>query len=612
MARLRHILISIGVSAALAGCGRGPDSQAGAPSNAGKGKSAVAQAPGEAVAQGESTDWRKRVPTIAPGAVAATLRAADQALLDDQLDQGNGTAPGALELYLAVLSIEPGNLSARAGLQACLDALIERGRIAARAGHFGEAERMVGVAHALLPDHPDLESFRTLLASARAASSWVAKAEAAARRGHYVEPAGASALDYFERAETAYPDFEPAQVQRRRWNGRLLELALKQAKADDFTGAGIRLLESERFLPASPEARVLGMRIVELRQARTSDLLERGNVAVDRLRLDRADELLAQAAKVAAQPFAVTALRERIHLARHYGPFKPGQDFADKLASGGDAPEMVVVRYGRFSMGAIAEDLVRQDSELPAHSVEFKRGFAIARNEVTVADFRRFVQATGYRTLATRAGHSTVYDEKGGVFSEHEDVDWQRDHVGRVAAPSLPVVHLAWLDAAAYAQWLSTQTGQSYRLPSEAEFEYALRAGSQGLYPWGGGNPATVVGNLTGDGDLSRTGRKWSNAIPGYRDAFWGPAPVRYFPQERFGTFDMIGNVAEWTLDCWHDSYQRAPLDGSAWVNPGCAQRVVRGASWGSSLDNARASARQPMPSETTTARLGFRVVREI
>ena len=74
----------------------------------------------------------------------------------------------------------------------------------------------------------------------------------------------------------------------------------------------------------------------------------------------------------------------------------------------------------------------------------------------------------------------------------------------------------------------------------------------------------------------------------------------------------MIGNVAEWTLDCWHDSYQRAPLDGSAWVNPGCAQRVVRGASWGSSLDNARSSARQPMPTETTTARLGFRVVREI
>jgi formylglycine-generating enzyme required for sulfatase activity len=391
-----------------------------------------------------------------------------------------------------------------------------------------------------------------------------------------------------------------------------LQLALKSARDDDFLAADRRLQDSERFLPGSPQGRVLGMRIVELRQARTRDLLERGNAAVDRLRLDRADELLAQVAKIAAQPFAVDALRERIDLARHYGPFKPGQHFIDKLASGGLAPEMVVVRYGRFDMGAIEDDPERQDSELPAHPVEFKRGFAIARNEVTVGDFRRFVQATGYRTLATRAGHSTVYDEKGGVFSEHEDVDWQRDHVGRVAAPNLPVVHLSWLDAAAYTAWLSTETGRSYRLPSEAEFEYVLRAGSHGLYPWGSTKPTKVVGNLTGDGDLSRTGRQWSNAIPGYRDAFWGPAPVRYFPQERFGTFDMIGNVAEWTLDCWHDSYQRAPLDGSAWVNPGCLQRVTRGASWGSSLDNARSSARQPLSTETTTARLGFRVVREI
>ena len=74
----------------------------------------------------------------------------------------------------------------------------------------------------------------------------------------------------------------------------------------------------------------------------------------------------------------------------------------------------------------------------------------------------------------------------------------------------------------------------------------------------------------------------------------------------------MIGNVSEWTLDCWHESYQRAPMDGSAWVNPGCTQRVVRGASWGSSLDKARSASRQPMDSYSTNARLGFRVVREL
>ena len=211
--------------------------------------------------------------------------------------------------------------------------------------------------------------------------------------------------------------------------------------------------------------------------------------------------------------------------------------------------------------------------------MDFKRGFAIARNETTVAEFRLFIEASRYRTLATRSGRSTVYDEKGGAFVNHEGVDWQRDHVGRVASPALPVVHIALQDALAYAHWLSQQTGHRYRLPSEAEFEYVLRAGSTDIYPWGNSPPRRVVGNLTGDGDLSRSGRRWSNAIPGYRDAFWGPAPVRNFPPERFGTFDMIGNVSEWTLDCWHDSYQRAPTDGSAWVNAGCPQRVIRGAS---------------------------------
>jgi formylglycine-generating enzyme required for sulfatase activity len=272
---------------------------------------------------------------------------------------------------------------------------------------------------------------------------------------------------------------------------------------------------------------------------------------------------------------------------------------------------MVVVRYGKFRMGA-AEESEHQNNELPQHEVAFQRGFALARNETTVAEFGRFVAATRYRGSATRAGHSTVYDEKGGTFAEHEGVDWRRDHVGRPAAPALPVVHVSFEDALAYARWLSKQTGRRYRLPSEAEFEYALRAGGDGLYPWGEGAPKRVVGNLAGDGDLSTVARHWGNAIAGYRDNFWGPAPVRNFAVEGFGSYDLIGNVSEWTQDCWHDSYQRAPTDGTAWVNPGCVQRTVRGASWASSLDQARSAARLPMDPAATSARLGFRVVREL
>ena len=609
MARLQQCLIWIGVAVCVAGCGKEPTAVPARPPlqkpSAAKPVSVREQVHAE-------PDWQSRIPQIAASQLAQTLRQADDALARGQLERGSSPGPGALELYLAVLAVDAQNAAAQAGVQAALDALLEKGRLAMRSGRLQEAERIEFIARSLLPQHPDLPAFQALLADARAAGQWVAKANEAAAAGRLSSPPGRSALDYFTRARELSSDFEPVTAGLVRWNHEILKDAWQKASAEDFASAELGLRESARFLPHSTEARVLDLRILEWRQARTDALLAQGNVEVDKLRLDQAAATLVHAARIAAQKPGVDALRQRIHIARHYGPFKPGQTFIEKLSDRAPAPEMVVIPYGDFVMGSSDGEPEHQDNEAPAHRVEFKRGFAIARNEITVADFKRFVDASRYRTWATRVGHSTVYDEKGGVFSEHEDVDWRRDHVGRIASPALPVVHIALQDALAYAHWLSVQTGQRYRLPTEAQFEYVLRAGSRDVYPWGAAPPKRVVGNLSGDGDLSRLGRRWGNPIPGYRDAFWGPSPVRNFPMERFGTFDMIGNVSEWTLDCWHDSYQRAPADGSAWVNPGCPQRVVRGASWGSSLDQARSASRLPMQAQTSTARLGFRVVREL
>ncbi len=609
MARTRHLLISLGLAVSLTCCSRPP------PAPAQPAPPKVVESPKPAAAARVvrvAPEWQSRVPDIDPAQAAETLRQADDALGRGQLERGSGPGPGALELYLAVLAIEPENAKAQTGVQSALDALLERGRLAMREGRLENAERIDLIARQLLPEHPDLPAFQQYLANARAAERWVAKANAAAKAGKTTSPEGDSAADYFRLAQKSFADFDPAVAGLNRWNGELLQRALQAARLEDFQAAERLLLESARLVPGGVDARVTGMRIVELRQERTDAALAKGNTAVDSMQLDRADVALARASRIAAQRGGVDALRERIHLARHYGPFKPGQVFAEKLTTGGSTPEMVVVPYGKFLMGSSDSDARHQDNELPPHEVTFKRGFAIARNEITVADFKRFVDATRYRSWATRAGHSVVYDEKGGVFSEHEGVDWRRDHVGRIASPALPVVHVSLKDAQAYARWLSERTGQHYRLPSEAEFEYVMRAGTTTRYPWGDSPPRRVVGNLPGDGDLSRSGRNWGIPIPGYRDAFWGPAPVRNFPVERFGTFDMIGNVSEWTLDCWHESYQRAPMDGTAWVNPGCTQRVARGASWGSSLDQARSASRQPMDAYSTTARLGFRVVREL
>ena len=154
----------------------------------------------------------------------------------------------------------------------------------------------------------------------------------------------------------------------------------------------------------------------------------------------------------------------------------------------------MVVPHGAFRMGAGENEAYAGVAERPAHYVRFERGFAMSQSEVTVAEFRRFVQATGYRTRASRRGHSTVYDERSGNLVRRSNVDWSSDYVGAPARDNAPVLHVSAKDAQAYTEWLSQQSGQRYRLPSEAEFEYALRAGSAGSFPWSKAHPACQRG----------------------------------------------------------------------------------------------------------------------
>jgi formylglycine-generating enzyme required for sulfatase activity len=357
-------------------------------------------------------------------------------------------------------------------------------------------------------------------------------------------------------------------------------------------------------------ARIEGERarqIVALRDAGVAEL-------VTPLGLKSAREKLAAALRIALPGDTVAAdLRQRIDLATHYGLFRPGQAFTDALADGGRTPTMVVVPHGGFRMGAEENEPGAAEAEQPAHYVRFDRGFAVSRNPVTVGEFRRFVQATNYRARATRRGHSIVYDERSGNFVRRSGVDWQSGYTGQKAIDDMPVLHVSVRDAEAYADWLAQQTGHAYRLASEAEFEYILRAGVQGRYPWGNENPPPKgVANLTGGNDVSPSGRHWANAFVGYGDGWWGPAPVRTFKPNAWGLYDLGGNVSEWVADCWHASFRRAPADGAAWFNPGCRARVVRGGAWASSPQQARAAWRSSQDSDVTSARVGFRVVRGI
>jgi len=392
-----------------------------------------------------------------------------------------------------------------------------------------------------------------------------------------------------------------------------LRLAEAAAAAADFQRADGLLERAAGLREPVGTVEAAGARIERMRDARLQMLYRAGLHDIQTAAgLRQANQRLEEARRIMrGSDRRVDELARRIRLATYYGLYAPGQVFRDRLAAGGHGPQMAVVPRGDFMMGAPDGEEGAVEAEQPAHRVHFERGFAIAATEVTVAQFGRFVEAAGARPRATRRGHSTVYEPRTGNFIRRSGVDWRSNYLGQPAAADEPVMHVSVRDAEAYAAWLSEQTGHAYRLPSEAEFEYALRAGRPGRYPWGDAPvPPPATGNLTGDGDLSPTGRRWSNAFAGYADGWWGAAPAGRFQPNPFGLYDMAGNLSEWVADCWHASYRRAPADGAAWYNPGCRQRVVRGANWANAPVQARAAWRWQQESDVTSARIGFRVVR--
>ena len=273
---------------------------------------------------------------------------------------------------------------------------------------------------------------------------------------------------------------------------------------------------------------------------------------------------------------------------------------------------MVVIPHGSFLMGSLDQEADRRQFESPRHRVIFKQGFALSVSEITVAQFRQFVKASDYKTETELDGSTAVYSEINGRIIRSRKVTWKDGFNGRGAKDSEPVVHVSWNDAVAYTNWLSQITGKPYRLPSEAEFEYGLRAGSVSRYWWSEHGPTNLVENLTGDKDRSGRRRTWTRAFDNYDDGFWGPAPAGSFKRNDFLLYDMAGNVEEWVEDCWHDSYVRAPADGRAWVNRGCERRVIRGGFWGGAPATARSAYRTSQPSDRRGGSIGFRVARSV
>ena len=252
----------------------------------------------------------------------------------------------------------------------------------------------------------------------------------------------------------------------------------------------------------------------------------------------------------------------------------PGKTFKDCDS----CPTMVALPPGTAELGASDGDTAAKPNEKPARPVTFTELFSIGVTEVTFDQY-----------------NTCVAD--GGCKSTPSDNGWGKGN--------RPVVNVSWSEAVAYAQWLSTKTGQSYGLPSGAQWEYAARAGDKGLYA--GGSPDALCAFANGAGQESRL--PWANGAC-LDLAADRTLPAGSLAKNKFGAADMLGNVGEWVLDCNTLNLRDAPVDGSADARGSCSQRIVRGGSWFSGPDDLRFSARAVQRRGDSNDFTGFRVVR--
>ena len=237
-------------------------------------------------------------------------------------------------------------------------------------------------------------------------------------------------------------------------------------------------------------------------------------------------------------------------------------------------PTMVTIPAGSFRMGCVSgRDCY--DREKPVHTVNIK-AFKLAATEVTFNQWDACVAAN--------------------VCYRPSDAGWGRGN--------RPVINVSWDDVQVYLKWLNSVSDGGYRLPSEAEWEYAARAGSNTKYSWGNQINCSKAQYNGGEG----SGCYYKNTDGSYR----GTARASSYPANAFGLYDMHGNVREWVQDCWNNSYKGAPSNGSAWLSGTCTRRVLRGGSWYSAGRGLRAANRNWIPADNRYSEQGFRLAQDL
>ncbi|WP_439486887.1 formylglycine-generating enzyme family protein [Blastomonas fulva] len=277
---------------------------------------------------------------------------------------------------------------------------------------------------------------------------------------------------------------------------------------------------------------------------------------------------------------------------------------------------MVVIPSGSATLGSTAEERARAgiiplfgDREGPTYSVTIAKPYAMGRTEVTRGQYGAFVEATGHPAAPTCG----VHDAKADTWSPQPGYDWTRP--GFDQDDSHPVVCISFDDASAYVRWLSEKTGKAYRIPSDAEWEYAARGGTSTPWYWGEApDKGCALANLLSAGTAGRLG--WPKSIGQTFVCTSGRSftvPVAQYPANPFGLFDVVGNAFEWAADCNTPDNSTAASDGS--VRPGgdCTRHYLKGGAFQTPFWLTRHAIRgAPLPADIHMFAIGLRVARAL
>lgn len=278
---------------------------------------------------------------------------------------------------------------------------------------------------------------------------------------------------------------------------------------------------------------------------------------------------------------------------------QPGDAFTDCDA----CPEMVIVPSGKATLGAEPHEANAKQGDGPLRSVNIDYTLAVAKTEITRAQYRSFMAASHY-AMTDNGCNTWANNRILGFVKSH---NW--DHPGYPQNEQHPVVCVSHDDAQAYADWLAATTRKPYRLLSSTEFEYATRAGSRGPWFWGNANADACQFANVADSVFRRN----FHYAPVFNcdDGYEHTAPVGSYAANPWGLYDMLGNAWEWTSDCLHRDMTKVPTDGRAWLKDDdgeCERRVPRGGSWVSGTDWVRAAAQAADGATYHSQLLGFRV----